>query len=111
MPRAERRQVDQTAVDVQEQQVDLLGLDVGGATLKAADETGRAAARRFPLWRTPAALTEALSELCRPWLPRAIAAVMTGELCDCFETRALGVAHIVSAIEQAFPHSEILIFG
>ena len=42
--------------------MDCLALDIGGANLKVADGLGYAATRRFPLWRKPDALGEALRQ-------------------------------------------------
>ena len=79
----------------------ILALDVGGANLKAAWTSGelvRTASRPFALWRDPAGLGAALAELAArlPEFGRA-ALTMTGELCDCFATKAEGVRHIVAA--------------
>ncbi len=77
----------------------VLGLDVGGANLKAAHSHGVARSRPFALWKTPAALPDALSDLLRDWLPYDLLAVtMTGELCDCFATKREGVAAILNAV-------------
>lgn len=79
-----------------------LGLDIGGAHLKAADAAGYAYARHFPLWRTPHELPQALSALiaAAPCAER-LAVTMTGELADCYETKAEGVASIVAATLEA----------
>jgi len=111
-PRPQGRQVDLTVFHVQKQQItSILGLDIGGANLKAADRKGTARSMRFPLWRSPQLLTPTLRDLCLPWLPKVIAVVMTGELCDCFETRREGVAFIVDAVRTVFPESRVLFFG
>ena len=79
-----------------------LGLDVGGANLKAADGGDSAASVPFALWRDPAGLAAALGELCERFAPcERFAVTMTGELCDCFETKEQGVAHILDAVEEA----------
>ncbi|QEL16609.1 hydantoinase/oxoprolinase family protein [Limnoglobus roseus] len=77
----------------------ILGLDIGGANLKAATNTGRAASVPFALWKQPAQLAHALDELITPFADAdELAVTMTGELCDCFETKRDGVRHIVSAV-------------
>lgn len=78
-----------------------LGLDIGGVNLKAADGRGWARSRTFPLWREPDRLADALAELLRD-APHAekLAVTMTGELCDCFATKAAGVRHILSAAQR-----------
>ena len=79
----------------------VLGLDVGGANLKAADTRDAAESVPFPLWKHPDRLTAALRELAARFAPwDALAVTMTGELCDCFETKAEGVAHILDACEN-----------
>jgi len=95
---------------VQEQQV--IGLDIGGATLKAY-AAGRVLARRFPLWRQPELLANALRDLLAPISIAAssrIAVTMTGELCDCFPTKADGVCAILDAVRAAFPSVEVRVW-
>jgi probable H4MPT-linked C1 transfer pathway protein len=80
----------------------VLGLDVGGANLKAAHVDGTARSRPFPLWKKPRELRRALRDLLRE-LPafEQLALTMTGELCDCFETSRQGVLAILDATEAA----------
>jgi probable H4MPT-linked C1 transfer pathway protein len=85
----------------------VLGLDVGGAGIKGAivDSVGGpcwAGACRFPLWKNPSDLRETLSRLVQEEVFEQIALTMTGELCDAFETKKEGVAHIVEATVAAF---------
>lgn len=76
-----------------------LGLDIGGANLKAATSDGRAAACSFPLWKSPERLTDALRTLTEPFADcRRIAVTMTGELADCFATKAEGVSRILDSV-------------
>jgi (4-(4-[2-(gamma-L-glutamylamino)ethyl]phenoxymethyl)furan-2-yl)methanamine synthase len=79
-----------------------LGLDVGGANLKAAHSGGAARLQPFALWKDPAGLPDALRGLLgsMPAFDR-LAVTMTGELCDCFETRRAGVLAILNAVEAA----------
>jgi hypothetical protein len=80
--------------------VNVLGLDVGGANLKAAHTSGIAASRAFALWKDPAGLPAALRELLsRMPLFEAVAVTMTGELCDCFASRSEGVLAILDAVD------------
>ena len=77
----------------------LLALDIGGANLKAADGREFAAMRYFPLWQRPEKLADALAELLAAAPEHnVIVATMTGELADCFTTKAEGVAAIVAAL-------------
>lgn len=79
-----------------------LGIDVGGANLKGATSAGWHFNRSFALWRAPAELAGALSELVAA-APNACSAVatMTGELADCFRTKREGVRYIVDALVDA----------
>src|SRR4051794_29050589 len=79
-----------------------LGLDVGGANLKAAHAGGPPRTVPFSLWKHPAALPAALSDLLAS-LPSAdlLGVTMTGELCDCFATRRDGVCTILDAVATA----------
>ncbi len=80
----------------------IVGLDIGGANLKAATNDGRAAAMAFPLWKTPERLAEAIVQLIEPFgPPEQFAVTMTGELADCFATKAEGIARILASVQQA----------
>jgi hypothetical protein len=80
-----------------------LGLDIGGANLKAADGRGAAVTEAFALWREPQSLAARIgtliSEIDVPF--DAVALTMTGELADCFATKAEGVRAIVEATVSA----------
>jgi hypothetical protein len=79
-----------------------LGLDVGGAHLKAADGRGWTRIAPFALWKNPAGLAAALAALLETAPPaQRIAVTMTGELCDCFRTKAEGVRHILASVASA----------
>jgi probable H4MPT-linked C1 transfer pathway protein len=79
-----------------------IALDIGGANLKAADGSGFAVSRPFALWQRRQELAAALAELMAE-CPAAdrLAVTMTGELADCFVTKAEGVAAILEAVEAA----------
>jgi probable H4MPT-linked C1 transfer pathway protein len=79
--------------------MDVLGLDIGGANLKAAHTNGRALSVPFALWKNPSGLSEALARL-RADMPSAdaFAVTMTGELCDCFDSKRQGVGTILDAV-------------
>src|SRR5438477_12811741 len=81
----------------------VLGLDIGGANLKMAHTDGTARTVPFELWKQPTKLPAALRELAAsaPAFDE-IAVTMTGELCDCFETKREGVQAIVDAVESTF---------
>jgi probable H4MPT-linked C1 transfer pathway protein len=77
-----------------------LGLDIGGANLKAADADGRAESVPFPVWKDPDGLADALRDLIARFDPAdRLAITMTAELADCFRTKAEGVDRILRAVE------------
>lgn len=80
----------------------ILGLDIGGANLKAATTDKRAKSVPFALWKQPDKLPAALADLVAQF-PEAeeLAVTMTGELCDCFETKRQGVDAIIAAVRRA----------
>jgi (4-(4-[2-(gamma-L-glutamylamino)ethyl]phenoxymethyl)furan-2-yl)methanamine synthase len=80
----------------------ILALDIGGANIKVANGRGYARSWPFALWKAPDLLAEKLKE-CLAAAPQAdeIAITMTGELCDCFETKREGVESIVQATQTA----------
>ena len=82
-------------------QTDLVAVDVGGANLKAADGQGWTQTVAFPLWREWRRLPEALADLVGSVAARRIVATMTGEIADCYPSRAAGVSHIVDAVVTA----------
>jgi probable H4MPT-linked C1 transfer pathway protein len=80
---------------------DLVALDIGGANLKAADGLGWSASAVFPLWLRWRELPEALATLVAERRPERLVATMTGEICDCYPSRAAGVAHITESLQAA----------
>jgi probable H4MPT-linked C1 transfer pathway protein len=89
----------------------VLGLDIGGANLKAAHSAGVARAVPFALWRNPAGLVDALRALLATMPPaERLAVTMTGELCDCFESKRHGVASILDAVAVAAPATPTLVW-
>jgi probable H4MPT-linked C1 transfer pathway protein len=89
----------------------VLGLDIGGANLKVASDTGFARHTPFALWREPARLPDQLNALLHeaPAFER-LAVTMTGELCDCFETKRQGVEAILDAVEAAARGRDVLVW-
>lgn len=90
----------------------VLGLDIGGANLKAATPAKRAASVPFALWKQPDRLPSALAELVGRF-PEAdeLAVTMTGELCDCYETKRQGVHAILDAVESAAAGRPVRVWG
>lgn len=89
----------------------VLGLDIGGANLKAAHTNGAARLLRFELWKNPDGLKDALRELLAP-MPKydLLAVTMTGELCDCFETKRQGVAFILESVALAADQNPVRVW-
>ena len=82
--------------------MDILGLDIGGANIKVADGQGFASTTAFSLWREPARLADALRAVLAGSPPADhLAVTMTGELADCFSTKAEGVHKILDALSIA----------
>ncbi|MCE9533570.1 MAG: H4MPT-linked C1 transfer pathway protein [Planctomycetes bacterium] len=81
----------------------VIGLDIGGANLKAARTDGQARSLPFELWKNPERLGSALKKQLRCWKPTRLAITMTGELCDCFETKREGVSTILDGVQESFP--------
>jgi probable H4MPT-linked C1 transfer pathway protein len=80
-------------------------LDIGGANLKAVGPDGKAVSRPFELWRRPEGLADALEDLlCTLGQADILAVTMTGELCDCFETKSEGVHHCLDSARRASKH-------
>lgn len=90
----------------------VLGLDIGGANIKAADAAGQARTESFEIWRAPDELADRLGKLLERF-PKAdrLAVTMTAELADCFETKAHGVGCIVRAVEQAAAGRPVLVWS
>ncbi len=80
----------------------IVGLDIGGANIKAAHVDGQALCQPFEMWKNPAKLAPALEQILGTFpCVELLAVTMTAELADCFETKAEGVEFILTAVEQA----------
>ncbi len=89
----------------------VLGLDIGGANLKAAHTNGTAHSMPFALWREPDQLSPNLQVLLESMPAHdTLAVTMTGELCDCFQTKAEGVAHILDAVAAVAESRNVLVW-
>lgn len=88
-----------------------LGLDIGGANLKASDGKVFIVSRQFPLWKHPERLAETLAGLLAEAPPiDSLAVAMTGELADCFTTKSEGVAAILAAVELAVSGRRVCVY-
>jgi probable H4MPT-linked C1 transfer pathway protein len=87
--------------------VNVIGLDIGGANLKASNGNDWTAEASFPMWKHPDKLGEALRSLTANRVngETVLAVTMTGELADCFRTKTEGVHAILDAVDRAFPQA------
>ena len=89
----------------------ILGLDIGGANLKAAHTDGSAHNVPFALWKAPQDLPKSLADLVKTCPDfDELAVTMTGELCDCFANKQEGVHAILDAVEQAVSDKSIRVW-
>jgi probable H4MPT-linked C1 transfer pathway protein len=91
--------------------VRVVGLDIGGANLKAADAEGHALTRPFAVWKSPERLAAEVDRLLAGFpKPDVIAVTMTAELADCYRTKREGVDAILSAVELAAGDTPVLVW-
>lgn len=78
-----------------------LAIDIGGANLKLADGLGYSESCPFQMWKESARLAQQLRTLISQ-APKSdhLTITMTGELADCFETKAAGVRFILKAVSD-----------
>ncbi|HEV8070349.1 MAG TPA: hydantoinase/oxoprolinase family protein [Planctomycetaceae bacterium] len=89
----------------------VVGLDIGGANLKAADAEGHASTRPFAVWKNPDRLAAEIDALLAGFpSPDAIAVTMTAELADCYRTKRDGVEAILGAVELAAGGVPVLVW-
>jgi probable H4MPT-linked C1 transfer pathway protein len=80
----------------------VLGLDIGGANIKAATADGTfTETRYFPMWNQSHRLTKVLRDIVKHVGADSLAVTMTGELADCFESKRHGVEFICDAVVKA----------
>lgn len=88
-----------------------IGLDIGGANLKAASFDGTAFSQSFELWRAPDRLPAELRRLLAQFPPaEKLAVTMTAELADCFSTKAEGVAAILVAVSEVAGKTPVVVW-
>lgn len=79
-----------------------LGVDIGGANLKLADGNGFAQCAAFPLWKQSRQLAQELrTRIAAAPACDHLAITMTGELADCFDSKAAGVDFILRQVVAA----------
>ncbi len=96
----------------------ILGLDIGGANLKACSSDGDAHSQVFHLWKHPERLSDQLESLLQKYnnkTLREIRVTTTAELCDCFSSKSEGVIHVVESIanvrDRLFPQLPLRFWG
>ncbi|MHB1556763.1 MAG: hydantoinase/oxoprolinase family protein [Isosphaeraceae bacterium] len=89
-----------------------IGLDIGGANIKAAHSDGPVLSVPFEVWKRPDDLSRTIRSVAAS-LPasNAAAVTMTAELCDCYPTRRAGVHAILDAIVAAMPGHAVAVWG
>lgn len=81
--------------------VNTLGLDIGGANIKAYHTDGRAWSRPFALWKQPLELGHELAAIMlEAGEVSRLAVTTTAELCDCFAIKREGVNRVLDAAQQ-----------
>jgi probable H4MPT-linked C1 transfer pathway protein len=80
----------------------MIGIDVGGANLKVADETG-IHIHYCPLWEKAPVASLLMPYAIHDDEPAAV--VMSGELADCFRNKLQGISFIVGEVQKAFPRA------
>lgn len=89
-----------------------VGLDIGGANIKAADSSGRAIVVPFELWKRPEDLPLMIANVLGRFPAfRRCAVTMTAELCDCYPTKAVGVRRVLDAVTSAVPEDRVCVWG
>lgn len=91
---------------------DWIGLDIGGANIKAAHIDGMAKVVPFEVWKRPDELSDVIRSIAGSLPPsRGVALTMTAELCDCYPTRRVGVGAVLDAAVRALPGRAMAIWG
>ncbi len=82
----------------------ILGLDIGGANTKAASSDGRFTDSTYlPLWKG-CDIARTLKNLRqKAGAIDAVGVTITGELADCFASKAEGIEHIGAEVKKVFP--------
>lgn len=79
----------------------VLGLDIGGANIKAATDSAESVSIPLEIWRASDRLPEVLASiLSRFATVQLLAVTMTAELADCYATKSEGIDRILSGVES-----------
>ncbi|HIP62698.1 MAG TPA: H4MPT-linked C1 transfer pathway protein, partial [Archaeoglobus profundus] len=79
-----------------------LGIDIGGANLKVADNHGNFKLIYFPIWKKLDKLEYQLRMIKDEFNADKIGVVMTAELSDIFDTKVEGVLKIAKIVSRVF---------
>ncbi len=80
----------------------IIGIDIGGANIKMTDLNQQARNLPFALWKQKENLANVLqNEIAKYPEAERIAVTMTGELADCFSSKAEGVRFITEEVVKA----------
>ena len=90
--------------------MNVLGLDIGGANIKACDLDGSSWSLPFAMWQRHEELTACLVEKFADQHPQLIGLTMTAELADCFQSKDDGVRHVVESVSSAFPEAAVRVW-
>ena len=93
----------------------ILGIDVGGANTKVATSDGSFVRLIYaPLWRNKTIIYDVLADVKKGLEGEGIrgtGAVMTGELCGCFNTKREGALYIKKAVSAIFEDTKFFDAG
>ncbi|WP_457554907.1 hydantoinase/oxoprolinase family protein [Candidatus Pyrohabitans sp.] len=90
----------------------ILTLDIGGANTKlllfdeARGEIVRSEVHYFPFWKRKEEFSRFLRRIAPP--AERVAATLTAELSDVFESKREGVAYVVQVVRELFPRARFL---
>src|SRR6516225_755836 len=89
-----------------------IGLDIGGANIKAAHGAGPARTVPFEVWKRPDELDRAIATVVATLPPGdRVALTTTAELCDCYLTKRVGVQAVLEAVRAALPGWPMVVWG
>lgn len=80
--------------------MNVLGLDIGGANIKAANQDGRTISMPFAIWKDPGQLADRVRSILAQFpATERLAVTMTAELADCFATKSEGVRSTLNQLQ------------
>lgn len=98
--------------------IKIVGIDIGGANLKLANISGASHSLAFPMWRAAKQLSQnvmvAIAELGVKDLRQDLdflAVTITGEMADCFLTRAEGIETILQELAFTVPSEKTRVYS